>query len=70
MPSVPLEPKHMSYQALHPEPEEYVPPPEVKKEWNKVNDQVSLLMACNFPTHSKQLALFVETATIMVRSYV
>ncbi|KAJ7302591.1 hypothetical protein DFH08DRAFT_977716 [Mycena albidolilacea] len=66
MPPVVLEPKHMSYQALHPDPEEYVPPPEVQQEWNKVNDQVSLLMACNFPTHAKQLALFNETATIMV----
>ncbi|KAJ7782107.1 hypothetical protein B0H14DRAFT_3507372 [Mycena olivaceomarginata] len=55
----------MSYQALHPDPEEYAPPPEVQQEWNKVNDQVSLLMACNFPTHAKQLALFNETVTIM-----
>jgi hypothetical protein len=67
MPPVVLEPKHMSYQALHPDPEEYIPPPEVQQEWRKVNDQVSLLMACNFPTHAKQLALFNETGTIMVR---
>ncbi|KAJ7855504.1 hypothetical protein B0H14DRAFT_2579370 [Mycena olivaceomarginata] len=65
MPPVVLEPKHMSYQALHPDPEEYVPPPEVQQEWRKVNDQVSLLMACNFPTHAKQLALFNEMGTIM-----
>ncbi|KAJ7840492.1 hypothetical protein B0H14DRAFT_3458028 [Mycena olivaceomarginata] len=65
MPPVVLEPKHMSYQVLHPDPEEYAPPPEVQQEWNKVKDQVSLLMACNFPTHAKQLALFNETATIM-----
>jgi hypothetical protein len=57
----------MSYQVLHPDPDKYVPPPEVQQEWCKVNDQVSLLMACNFPTHTKQLALFNKTGTIMVR---
>ena len=46
---------------------EFVPPDEFKDEWEKVDYQVGVCMACSFPQYKKQLDMFVQMAVVMVR---
>jgi hypothetical protein len=67
MPGVPLGPQHLSHNALHPPDKEFVPPAAVADEYTAAEEQLSLLMACNYPQFVKQLGLFVRTAAVLVR---
>ncbi|KAF7334082.1 hypothetical protein MVEN_02313800 [Mycena venus] len=55
----------MPLSAYTSETPEFVPPAEIKEDWEKVDSQVGLCMACSFPQHNKQLDMFIQTATVM-----
>ncbi|KAJ7790876.1 hypothetical protein B0H13DRAFT_2394459 [Mycena leptocephala] len=65
MPGVPLGPQHLLHNALHPPDKEFVPPAAVADEYTAAEEQLSLLMACNYPQFVKQLGLFVWTAAVL-----